>query len=381
MAVRVASVCLKGFMLLSLVCAWVIGAYREPLALGGLFGQVLETAREFKRIAPGVCVGFLQEDGHTRHLGYVATASALGYAGPIEVVVGATPVGRITGVVIARQTETPAFFRHIHDSAVLASVIDKHCADPFQVGSDIQAVTGATVSLQGLTTAIQTACHEVARVAQIPIKAREVPRVSVGFPELVLLLLLANGCLISGRNARLWRWIGLGLGLVLVGIWLKRPLSLIHINALLMGYWPQWQTHLYWYLLVLGVLMPIVLTGRNIYCSQICPVGAVQQVLGAASGTQWRVPRRIDQGLRWAQRLLAWLAVCCALAWRNPGILHYEIAGPLFSLNGAVWQFVFLALVLVLSLALVRPWCNYLCPLRVVCDFVRWVRRCVGVFR
>jgi NosR/NirI family nitrous oxide reductase transcriptional regulator len=379
---RAARVLFTVLLALSLICTWIIGTFRQPVEVTPFFKQVLGRAERFERAEAGVYVGYVEEGEQARKVGYVATGSALGYAGPIDTVVGMTQTGRIAQVAIARQTETFAFFHDILDSAFLESVIGKHCADPFQIGDDIQAVTGATVSLQGLTEAIQAACHRAAQVAHIPVKARDLPPITMGFPELILLSLLGMGFLAYGRAMRRYRrvlqWIGLGLGLALLGVWLNRPMSLIHINVLLMGYWPQWQTHLYWYLLVVGVLMPIVLTGRNVYCSDVCPLGAVQQALGALSGTRIHVPRKIDQGLRWGQRILAWLAVVCALATRNPTIIHYDVSGPLFSLNGATWQFALLALVLVTSLALMRPWCNYLCPIRVLTDFIRLVRRCLG---
>jgi NosR/NirI family transcriptional regulator, nitrous oxide reductase regulator len=344
------------------------------------FTQVLGQAERFERAGAGVYVGYLEEGTQAREVGYVATGSALGYAGSIDTVVGMTLTGRIAQVVISRETETLAFFRGILDSAFLESVKGKHCTDPFQIGDDIQAVTGATVSLQGLTEAIQVACHRAAGVANIPVKARATPRITMGFPELILLLLFGIGFLAyapaAHRHRGVLRWLGLGLGLALLGVWLNGSISLIHINALLLGHWPQWRIHLYWYLLVLGVLLPIVLTGRNVYCSHVCPLGAVQQALGTVSGSRLHVPRKIHRAMRWTQRALAWLAVLCALATRNPGIMHYEVSGTLFSLNGAIWQFVLLALVLVASLALMRPWCHYLCPMHVLTDFVRLVRGC-----
>ena len=342
--------------------------------------QVLSQAERFERAEAGVYVGYAEEDAQAREVGYVAMGSALGYAGSIDTVVGMSLTGQIVQVAISRQTETLAFFQDILDSALLESVIGKHCTDPFQIGHDIQAVTGATVSLQGLTEAIQVACHRAARVAKIPVKAGVTPRITIGFPELILALLFGIGFLGYARVVRKYRralrWVGLGLGLALLGIWLNGPISLIHINALLMGYWPQWQSHLYWYLLALGVLLPIVLTGRNVYCGHVCPMGAVQQALGALSGNSIHVPRKIHRALHWTQRVLAWVAVLCALATRNPGIIHYELSSTLFSLNGAIWQFSLLALVLIASLALMRPYCHYLCPLRALTDFIRLTRAC-----
>jgi len=154
-------------------------------------------------------------------------------------------------------------------------------------------------------------------------------------------------------------------------------MSLIHINSFLLGYWPAWRDHLYWYLLIGGVLLPILLTGKSLYCSHVCPFGAVQQALGAAGMTR-QVPQRVEFYLRWLQRGLVWMAVVCALAFRNPALVPYDLSGALFGWAGLTWQFVALVAILIAALVITRPWCNYLCPIRAITDFIRLARHAVG---
>jgi len=363
---------------LSVMGAWLAGAFRTQAESTAFLEQALPQAQRFDKVREDVYVGYTREGEAAKSVGYVATGLGTGYAGPIEIAVGLSSEGRIGTVLILRQTETFAFFRRILSARFLESVTGRHCADPFRIGDDVQAVTGATVSLEGLTDAIRSASRQAARQAQIPVPAPTSPKVVFGLPEVVLLLLYGIGFLASGlakRSGRLLRWVGLGLGFVFLGFWLNGPISLIHINALLLGYWPLWQSHLYWYLLLGGVLLPVVVTGRNVYCHCVCPFGAVQQAVGALGGTRVTVPGKVDRLLRWAQRLLAWSAIVCALVFRNPSLVHYEVSGTLFSLTGALWQFVLLAAILVTSLILTRPWCNYLCPIRALTDYIRLVRR------
>jgi polyferredoxin len=153
------------------------------------------------------------------------------------------------------------------------------------------------------------------------------------------------------------------------------PLSIININSLLLGYWPNWHTHLYWYLLVMGILLPLVLVGESPYCDSFCPFGAAQEGLKVIGGARQRIPSKYHSYMRWIQRMLAWAAIVLALSFRNPARFNYEVFGTFFNLTGTYFQFALLAVVLVASLFIIRPWCNYLCPLRAVADYIRMMRQ------
>jgi len=159
-----------------------------------------------------------------------------------------------------------------------------------------------------------------------------------------------------------------------LGFIYNAPLTMANIHSLLLGFWPQWQMNLYWFLLIGGILFLLAIGNKNPYCQWFCPFGAAQECMGVIGGAKAREPKRYRELLRWTQRGLALFAVVVALWYRSPGLSSYEVFGTLFSFTGSSIQFVLLAIVLIASLFIKRPWCNHLCPLRPVMDFIRLIR-------
>jgi polyferredoxin len=97
--------------------------------------------------------------------------------------------------------------------------------------------------------------------------------------------------------------------------------------------------------------------------------------MGAIGGAKVRSAGKYRYFLKWLQRGLAWGAILIALLYRNPGVTSFEIFGTMFELIGSAVQFGLLALVLLTSLFIRRPWCTYLCPLHPVDEFIRMIRK------
>jgi NosR/NirI family transcriptional regulator, nitrous oxide reductase regulator len=367
-------------LVLSLVFAWLVGLYRSQEDLTGVLSQVLPEAQRFDLLGKEVFAGYSREAGLEQRVGYVSVADAYGYGGPIRVAVGLDGQGHITQIALLQQSESLAFLRKIIDQGLPEALAGRSWSSEFRVGRDIDAVTGATASLDGLAGAVRIACQRAARLAGVVVSTPPRQRPAVGGPEVVLILLYAAGFLAYRRSGVLGRrlqTVTLVVGVLAIGLWLNGGMSLIHINAFLLGYWPAWQDHLYWYLLIGGVLLPILLTGKSLYCSHLCPFGATQQALAGLGPTR-TVPEPWHGLLRTSQRILVWVAVVVALVFRNPALIPYDVSGTLFGWTGLTWQFAVLAVVLVASLVITRPWCNYLCPIRAVTDFIRLVRRALG---
>ena len=164
------------------------------------------------------------------------------------------------------------------------------------------------------------------------------------------------------------------IGIGFLGFYLNKPFTLVLINKILLGFWPQWQLELYWYILLGGIVLITLIDNRNPYCEWFCPFGATQECIGIIGGAKVRVPDRIHNGLRWLQRFIALTAIVLAMIYRNPSLSSYEVFGAFFRLIGTNLLFVLLAVVLVAALFIRRPWCSYLCPLRPVTDFIRLIR-------
>ncbi len=310
----------------------------------------------------------------------IAIGSADGYGGPLRMAVAVDPAGTITGVAIADDKETPAWMERVLGSDLLSSLTGKRYDDGFILGSDVDGVTGATYTARALAEAASAGSREAAVAFDLPIKEPDPPRIVFGLPEIVLILLFAIGFV--GHQSRFpytkqARWVSMITGLIVLGFVYNSPVTLAYITKLVLGYWPQWQTNLYWYFLIGGILFVFTVDNRNPYCQWCCPFGAAQECMGAIGGAKSRTPIRFRRLLIWMQRLLTLAAILLGVWFRNPGVASYELFGTLFELLGSSVQFVALGLVLLAALFIKRPWCNYLCPIRPVTDLIRLIRQTV----
>ncbi len=370
---------LASVILATLICGWVAGLFKHHSDITGFLKQALPGAVHFDSSEDNIYTGLTHTQSESKKAGFVAMRSAYGYAGPVTVAVGLDANGKIVNAVIVRHTESPAFFKRVTDKGFPGRFKGKDCSDQFEIGGDVDSITGATVSLAAFVEAVRLACSDIAtgRLGLPPI-VRDKPAIQFGLPEILLILLIVTGFAAYGKKLpanTYMKWIVLVASLVFIGFVLKRPISLININSLLVGYWPRWQNNVYWYLLLAAVLLPVILRSKTPYCSNICPFGATQEILIKLGGSRRQLPEKCSQFFKILQRSLAWIAVMCALVFRNPAIITYEVSATFFTIIGQNWQFVLLALVLILSLFITRPWCNCLCPVRAVSDYIRLLRR------
>jgi hypothetical protein len=370
------------FVLLSVVAAWLAGRFRHNASVSAVLQTVMPEAHHFEKAPDNVYIGLIGDGNEVQPVGYVGLCSETGRLGPIELAAGFDNTGLITSLALVQPLRDPHVSPKVLNTA-LSAFIGRHYNDPPQQGQMADLAPALQGFWQSLTDLVNRIGGNVSEVRGEVVAEGYQRRRWFGFPELVLILLYAVGYLAYRERLpyhRFLHWGSLAGGVVFIGFWLNSPMSLEHINSFLMGYWPSWQTHLYWYLLIGGVLLPIILSGRSFYCSHVCPFGATQSLLKVIGHKRITLPDRVDAVLRWLQRTLVWLAVICALLLRNPAVVRYEVSQTLFGqMAGVTWQFVLLAVVLIASLVITKPWCNYLCPIRAITDFVNLVRRVVGL--
>lgn len=325
---------------------------------------------------------FIAYDQSGNVIGYAASGQSQGYGGPLEMLVGMDLDGNITGVKVIAQRETPGFFKLLLDKDFFDQYPGRNFRDPLQVDQDLDAVSGATVSAEAIAASARTAIRRIAQEglgASLPPEKRSI---QFGIPEITLIGLYAAGYFGHRHRSAVWkrriRWGTLLIGMVVLGFIYTAPLTIAQVIALLSGYWPDWHNNLYWYLLIGGILFVTTVDAKNPYCSWFCPFGAFQECLAQVTGAKHYRPRRWGTFFTWLQRGLAFTAVLLGLALRKPGVAGYEPFATLFDFRGTVIEVIFLVVITVASLLMYRPFCNYLCPLDPVYDFIaesrRWVR-------
>ncbi|WP_119066527.1 FMN-binding protein [Aggregatilinea lenta] len=365
---------------LSLVAVvWVIGAARAEQDLMGAVKEALPAADHFTRVENGVYAAWAGA-GEDERLGYVAIGAANGYGGPVELAVAVDLDGQITGVSVVSDKETPAWFERVENKGFIDQLSGKSYQDAFEVGEDVDGVTGATYTSRGLAEAALDGSRLAAKHLGLEVPAQESPSIKFGVPEIAVLALFAVGFFGHRRGFKYKkqaRWGSMLAGLIVLGFLYNAPLTLAYFAKLVLGYWPQWQTNLYWYLLLGGILFVFTVDNKNPYCEWFCPFGAAQECLGLIGGAKTYPLRRHRDWLTWTKRGLALAAILLGVFFRNPGLASFEIFGTLFSFVGSTLQFVVLALVLIAALFVKRPWCHYLCPVDSVVELIRVIRQWV----
>lgn len=370
--------------LVIIVAIWFIGAFRAEAELSSFLKQALPEAGHFERIS-SENYAVWKNPKKERLIGYVSTGTAHGYGGEMSMAVGVSPDGNVIGIAVIEHKETSSFFRRVLKRDFIKSLIGKAYSDPFALDQDVDGVTGATSSSRAVADAVRKASRRIATrnlgFSPIPEPSSQV---QFGFPEAVLVALFAIGIVVRLRRfkyKKAARWISMLMGLAVLGFIYNKPLTIVIINKMLLGFWPEWQLHLYWYLLLAGILFVYTIDNKNPYCEWFCPFGSTQECLGVIGGAKVRVPDPYHTLLRWFQRALSLSVIVIALFYRNPGISSYEVFGAFFRLIGSNFQFVLLGIVLIVALFIRRPWCSYLCPLRPVTDFIRLIRQWIKELR
>jgi electron transport complex protein RnfG len=85
-----------------------------------------------------------------------------GYDGPIKVLVGMDTSGTLTGIIVTEHHEPYGDFS-IDRPEFAAQFKGKNIRDPFKVGSDIDAVSRATISVTTVSRSVRNTSRRVAR--------------------------------------------------------------------------------------------------------------------------------------------------------------------------------------------------------------------------
>ena len=361
----------------TIVAAWMIGSAGSHFDLELVLSQVMPQAERFEKLDSHTYAAYMGKTSEAL-VGYVTIGESNGFAGPLKAAVAVDLQGEVLALDVVDHRETPAWFKRVKASRFLDGITGKSYADPFQINEDIDAVTGATFTTRAIAKSVRQGSRQIA-VDQLGFETppKTASEINFGFRESILILLFVLVFVAHRRGfhyARQLRRLTLLLGLVAVGFLYNSPLSLAYINKFLLGFWPEWQTHLYWYLLIGGILIVLIVSNRNLYCHWFCPFGAVQECVGAIGGKKIISAGRYRRPLQWLTRTVVWLAIVLALLFRSPGLTGYEVFDSMFTGKGSSLQFILLGIVLLAALVVRLPWCTYLCPVTPVMDFLRMVR-------
>lgn len=315
---------------------------------------------------------YIMKGGNGDRVGVSFITSAVppdvsGYGGEIDVLVGMDMSGRITGVRILGHSESPDFMGRVIGAGLLQRFVGREHGDAF---SDIEAVTGATLTSQAIIDDIKTAIPAVA--GEILKDARKMPT-GGGILDVqnlrlagVLAIIIAAIIAISLPRIKILRVIVLVSAVGVIGVWENIPITigaLVDFRNLQISF----SAGLPILILIIFAFIAALVKG-NMYCSYLCPFGALQT--GAAKvGLPKICPSKAAVGnmeyLRWIVAIVSIyeIAATGSIAFRS-----IEPFALCFSHEPDRPALIQAAVVMAAALFVGRVWCRFFCPTGLILD-------------
>ncbi|MDR0434343.1 MAG: 4Fe-4S binding protein [Gracilibacteraceae bacterium] len=317
----------------------------------------------------------LARDPAGAELGYVGVNANIGYGGPLLVGVFLDPAGNLKDITVLDHKETPSYLLKLEQAGYFKQYDKMTAAAALTLGYDLDAVAGATLSCQAIAAGVQDIAHTAAgRGIGLQVQRAAVP-VAFGVKEAAaaLILVLAPLCARLKKSGR-WRLGLLLASIAVLGFWLNRSLSMGHISAALLGYFPPPAESALWYIIVLGALAFVLFSGKNLYCAYVCPFCGLQELTHSLSRVGLTVPRLMKIA-RAGKKIILLAVIFIAFLTLNPSASNFDPFGAAFGLSGSSAAWYLLFTLLAASFIFHRFWCRAFCPVGTFLDLLAGFRR------
>ena len=272
----------------------------------------------------------LTEDGQA--LGNIIRTSPsadniVGYQGPSDTLIGRTAGGEIVGIAVGASYENEPYVDYVREDTYFRKLFNQRTieqlADMDIEGERIEGVSGATMTSMAVAESLRTAAiqytehlRQQQQFASRPQPATVVQRL-VTPRNLSTMAITVFGVILGITRLRGMRRLRL-LFQGAVIMWLGLLNGDLVSQASLLG-WSQagipWQNATGLVVLTAAALLVPLASGHNVYCSHICPHGAVQQLI------RNRLPWKFSLSAK-SQRRLKLIPPALVLWVLAIGILH-----------------------------------------------------------
>ncbi len=310
--------------------------------------------------------GGIEENGKKLKAVAVLTAELepeiKGFTDQINILFSIDETGRIIALIPISHRESKHYFRLIERAGFFQKIKGKRYTEL----DDIKAVSGATISSRAILQDIKTS----AQLVMEKIFGAEGEVVSKpGWIDLyfqpkiiILCLMLFFGLILRlGRLPGWTRWLGFGLSIGIIGVWLKTPLSLPHFFQIL-ALKINFSSNPY-LVVMIGFAFFSTLFFGPVWCGYLCPYAGLQEFAGRLGRkVRWHPSLRIQKIFREIRWVILFSLV---LLYFIGGKSEASEVEPFFFLFSRSWSVIPLSLIvftLLASFFLPRFWCRFFCP-------------------
>ena len=347
--------------LLILVFLYVAGIKREHRIMENLVTDFYPDLKENTPLQSDPLIyKFINSD--SKDTNYRVFASGYGWGGPFTIMTEVDKNAVIVAVKVIQHCETPSYINRLENHKFFKQFVNMETTSAFKLKQDIDVVSGATISSVGFSDALRGGSHQIS--SNILGKANKTyyKSFSIGVKEISILLLFVIVLIASLFKLKKLRFITLFAGMLIIGFIYNVPVSISQFSSIFLGYIPSPLVNITWWLIIGGALLLIVFTGKNLYCSWMCPFGAVQEFISKFSGFKLPMNPKVQKYGSKILNLFTFFAVCLMLYYRNSSIGNYEPFAALFKFNGFGLIWFILPMAIFSAFFWKRFYCRFFCP-------------------
>ena len=325
-------------------------------------------------------------DAHGKALGSVVRTvphadNVVGYQGPTEARIGFDHQGNVVGIAVGMSYDNEPYVRYVRDDRYFLSLFDdlrlEQIAEIDLTEAGIEGVSGATMTSMAVAEGVIATAVAAQKVGERRRETRVGISARVGrVRDLGTTALTIAGLVIALTSLRGSSTLRVAWQIVLIG-YLGLTNGDMVSQALLVG-WSQsgvpW-THAGGLvsLTAAALLVPLV-SRRNVYCSHLCPHGALQQLVRRRFTRRIAMPRSLRM-LRWLPGLLLVVSLVVAMTQTRFSLVDIEPFDA-WVWRVAAWPTITIAIVgLLASLYVPMAYCRYGCPTGALLTFLRGTAR------
>ena len=282
---------------------------------------------------------------------------------------------RISEVEICENRETRGYLNKVINSGYLDlwdGLTPKEAAT-----HNVDAVSGCTFTSIAVAQSLQIRMQDLSKEkGKIAINRKLLARQIC----IVLVTILAAICFFNPNKTKILRYVTLLLSIAILGFWTNSLLSLaLFYNWMTNGISLAIQLPLL-IIAVLAILLPLF-TKKSFYCQYLCPFGAAQEFVGVigqkAKGNRQKtssVKSKVFNFFVVFRKVI--LLVLLLIVALGVGLdLSVVEPFPIFNYQSIGFGVaIFAAVIIVASVFIKKPWCNYLCPTGTLLESFRRLR-------
>ncbi len=298
----------------------------------------------------------------------------MGYQGPTDVLLVLDPEERLVGAEIRGTYDNEPFVGYVKEDEYFLNTFKGfdlgEISEIDMVEMGIEEVTGATKTS---ITVAESLIHAAEELIQVREPAPPKPLIDLDGRDIGTMVVVIAGLVIAFTGLRGNRKLRIAFQVVLV-VYLGFINADMFSQALLVG-WTQngvaWRVAPGLVLLSTAALVAPIFTGRQVYCTHLCPYGAAQDWLSRRLPKQLAIKGKLDTGLSAIPVLLLGLVVVVAMGHLPLSLVGIEPFDA-FVFRIAGWATISIAVVgLIASLFVTRAYCRYGCPTGAMLKYLR----------